>query len=209
MAQLPVLIYDQKPPMSSVAFKELAQSLLNEKDAALMKHLALDPEPHTEQQEDTVQAHGSTSVRAIGESYSYINEIPSTGCSFIDSWREWERTLRLNLAKQRAHTLKRDNEITYDPPVVPIEASNIAMKAVSGDVSPIDAEVMIDKARWNAICSISGSDYFNRDNVFAYYLKLVLMERKLSFNTDNGFSEYKSLYASILEKAQQSVGEPS
>jgi hypothetical protein len=28
------------------------------------------------------------------------------------------------------------------------------------------------------------------------------MERKASFNTEKGFAEYKSLYASILENAQ-------
>ena len=184
MAQLPVLIYDQKPPMSSFAFKELATGILIDKDAELMKQLSL--EPYTEDK-GTV---------------NFIEKKSLTGCEFIDKWWEWERTFRLNLAKNRAYHLKKENILTYDLPVVPIEAANAALKAMASDFSPMEAEVFIDKARWMAVCSLVGHDYFNRNNVFAYYLKIVLMERRVSFNTEKGFAEYKSLYSSILEKSE-------
>jgi hypothetical protein len=186
MAQLPLLIYDQKPSMTSSAFKELAENLLSEKDAALMQHLALDPEPVGTEISDSV----------------FIETAPPTHCSFIDKWREWERTLRLNLAKNRAHQLKQDNLINFELPVVPTEAANTAAKAVFSELSPLDAEILIDKARWTAICELVGHDYFHCNNAYAYYLKLLLMERRASFNTEKGFAEYKSLYASILGNAQ-------
>jgi hypothetical protein len=203
MAQLPNLIYDQKPPMTSDHFKVLAESLLSEKDAALMKCLSLDPDPDPRLRDESLPA------RVENKEPSYNTPAPSTGNAFIDGWRAFERTLRINLAKNRAHNLKRENEIPQEIPVVPIEALIAAAKATSGEQSPLEAEFLIDKARWNTICSLAGSDYFSRENVFAYYLKLVMMERKESFDTEKGFAEYKALYASILENANTSLEEHS
>jgi hypothetical protein len=187
MSQLPVLIYDQKLPMSSEEFKALALSVLDENDSFFLNLISLDPDP-----EKTEPA--------------YKEVTPATGCEFIDNWREWERTFRLNLAKQRAHHLKREIS-SIEPPVMPADAALAASKAVSGDYSPLEAEFLIDKARWNAIVEIAGFEYFSLSHVLAYYLKLLLMERRASFNNEKGISEYKSLYASILGKAQQSPGE--
>jgi len=190
MAQLPYLIYEQKPPMSSAGFKALAFTQLSEEDAALMQYLSLDPDPE-----------GKTVP-------SYAELCPSTGCEFIDSWREWERSLRLNIAKDRAVKLKRDNLSALEPPFYPVEAVAAALKSVNTEISPLEGEFIIDKARWNAIESLAGNDYFNRNSVYAYFLKLVLIERRLSFNTERGFSEYKSLYASIIESEHNSLGVP-
>lgn len=191
MAQLPFLIYEQKPHISSGAFKSMAESLMDKEDSKLMDYLSLDPSP----------------LKA-GESASYMEAAPSTGCDFIDGWREWERTLRLNLAKHRAIHIKRDNTFALEPPFMPVDAVAAALKAVTGDSSPLDAEILIDKARWNAIDTLAGKEYFTRNSVYAYFLKLLLIERRQAFNTDKGFSEYKSLYAEIIESAHNSLGVP-
>ena len=194
MSQLPYLLYGQKPPMSSAAFKALAESLMEDGDADLMGHLFLDPDP----------------FKAGDEGPSYADHAHSSGCKFVDRWRDWERTMRLNAARHRAIKTKRENAAPVEPPSFPSDAASTAIKAVVGTESPLDAEILIDKARWHAIEVIAGHvlDPFHRDWVFAYYLKLVLLERYASFNTEKGFAEYKSLYASILESAQKSVGEP-
>jgi len=190
MAQLPFLIYEQKPPMSSAAFKLLAESVLAEEDAALFNNLGLDPDPE--------QAK---------EGSSYADSAPPTGCGFIDGWREWERTLRLNLAKQRAIRLKRENVAAVEPPFMPTDASSAAVRAVAGDCNPLEGEIIIDKARWSAIDALAGIDSFSRDNVYAYFLKLMILERRQAFNAEKGFSEYKSLYAEIINSAHNSTGE--
>jgi hypothetical protein len=46
---------------------------------------------------------------------------------------------------------------------------------------------------------------FDRSTIYAYLLKLMILERRASFKTEIGFTEYKSLYASILESAQSGV----
>ena len=173
VAQLPCLLYEQKPPMSAADFKEMAKSLMEKKDADLMDCLSVGNE-----------------IKMTGEETS-----ATTGSDFIDSWREWEHTLRLNLARQRAIKIKR--EMPAESPVYSLEPAAAAAKAID-EYSPFEGEIILDKARWRAVNSLVGSVYFHRNNIFAYYLKLILLERRQSFDTEKGFAEYKSLYASII-----------
>jgi hypothetical protein len=196
MAQLPYLIYEQKPPMSSENFKELALSLLDKNDAALMSNISKD------------------FLSSDSNKPDYEMNVQLTGCDFIDQWRNWERTLRLNIARERAIKIKRDHAEIKEPPVFPADAVNAAIKVVVGDGSPLDKEILLDKARWGAIDIFTGNDNFHRNCVFAYFLKLILMERRQSFNVEKGFTEYKSLYANVLDNSKdcmqnygQNVGE--
>jgi hypothetical protein len=172
--QLPHLVFGQAPPMSPEKFRELAMTLLDEEDAALLDMIGLGLKPPA-----------ATGV--------------SSGSDFIDKWREWERILRLNLVKHRAGKLKREAP-GAEPPVLPSDAVSAAAKAVQE--SPLDGEIIIDKARWNAIDNLlEGCGLFDKNAVFAYLLKLIILNRQASFQTERGFSEYKSLYASILEQS--------
>ena len=178
--QLPFLVFGQSPPMSPEAFRDLALTLLDEEDAALLDKIGLGLNPPRD-------------------------GVPS-GSAFIDKWREWERILRLNLVKQRAGKLKREAPAS-DPPVLPSDAAAAAAKAVSE--TPLEGEIIIDKARWHAIDTLlEGSGPFDQDVVFAYMLKLIILNRQALFVAERGFSEYKSLYASILEQSGKlSAGE--
>jgi hypothetical protein len=193
MAQLPYLLFEQRPPMSTTAFRALCESMLSKGDFQLLSNLGIDPDPE--------KASDSGGI-------SYSENIPKTNCKFINQWHDWERALRLSLAKQRAQKIS-FTTTTIDPPFFPVEAGQTATKALANDISPLDGEMIIDKARWNAIENFAGNDYFSRDNVFAYYLKLLLLERRQTFNVDKGFQEYKALYASIIERAHHSLGEVS
>ena len=190
VAQLPYLLYGQQPPMSSEAFKELCSRWLSKADAAILDQVSLDPLPRllTEEEGDV----------------SYAEKAPSSGCRFIDKWREWERTLRLDLAKRRSVKLGWEQsaaEISLLDDIV-----TAAQKALETAESPLEAETILDKARWHAIEELQGMDYFSRNTIFAYMLKLLILERHTSFQVETGFSEYKSLYASIMEKGT-SVGD--
>jgi hypothetical protein len=184
--QLPHLIFGQAPPMSSKKFAELAAQLLNKKDAALMYMLGM----------DSVVSKSKKGV--TGRSYAQSNS--ASGSDFIDCWMAWERAMRLNLAKYR-FAKRREGAAPADPPKLPADAAAIASRAMQ-EKSPLEGERLIDKARWNAIETLAaGSGYFDRNIVFAYYLKLLILERQASFKTETGFSEYKSLYASIMEQS--------
>jgi hypothetical protein len=172
--------------MSSAAFRDLARPLLSDGDAALLDLVALDPQPAREGEENP----------------AYADNAAASGSDFIDRWREWERSLRLNAARHRAIKTKRENGAPVEPPIHPADAAAAAVKAVVATESPLEAETIIDKARWAAVDALQGSDYFDRNTIFAYLLKLLILERRASFKTEEGFAEYKSLYASILDSAQ-------
>jgi len=179
--QLPYLVFGQTPPMSPEEFKKLALTLLDTRDAALLDTLGLGLTPP-------------------------LDEGVSSGSDFIDKWREWERILRLNLVKHRAAKLKREAPAS-EPPVLPSDAASAAAKAAQE--SPLEGEIIIDKARWRAIDTLlEGSGPFDSDVVFGYMLKLIILNRQALFEAERGFSEYKSLYASILEQSGKlSAGE--
>jgi hypothetical protein len=193
VAQLPGLVYGEQAPMSSAAFRDLTRGLLDGADAALLDLVSLDPEPW-----------------GTGAGPAYAENPPSSGCTFIDKWREWERTLRLSLAQVRAQRTRREGGALVEAPVYPADAAATALKAAAIEDSPLEAELFLDRARWNAIEELQGINYFSRNTVYAYLLKLLLLERHGLFDTEAGFAEYKSLYASILERAQgvSPVGEP-
>jgi len=172
--------------MSSAEFRDLARSLLNSHDRALFEMVDLDP--------------GGKEQSASGPSYA--ENAPKSGCPFIDKWREWERTLRLNLAKQRAGKTKHEASMPLEPPVLPVEATQAVTRAVTASESPLEAEYVLDKARWDAIESLQGIEYFHRNTIFAYLLKLLILERHAMFNVDKGYAEYNSLYDSILGNVQ-------
>ncbi|GHT79056.1 hypothetical protein FACS1894130_06820 [Spirochaetia bacterium] len=191
-AQLPSLVYGQAAPMGSAAFTDLCRSALSEADAALLDLCTLDPAPFA------VKPQGS----------AYAEPPVSVDPDFIDSWRNWERTLRLNLARYRTQKIKREGGAPVDPPDYPADAAGAAKAAAALD-SPLEAELFLDKARWDAIDAFQGLDYFSRNTIYAYLLKLLLMERRALFRVEEGFSEYKGLYAAILTAAGGSSGETS
>jgi hypothetical protein len=190
VAQLPVLIYGQELPMSSSAFRELARGQLDAEDAVLFSALSLDPE-----------LPGPPGRPAQSGGPSYAADLPAAGCDFVDRWRDWERALRLNLARLRASRIKRDGGAPVDPPVIPADAAGAAQQALALSESPLEAEMLLDRARWSAIEQFQGIAYFDRNTIYAYFLKLLILERYASFKAEIGFAEYKSLYASILENA--------
>ena len=181
-SQLPYLIYGQTPPMSSEAFKELAKPMLSKRDTALLEMVSPDPCP----------------PELSGEGPSYSENAPSSGSVFINSWREWERTFRLNLARHRSAKLHWEGSAPVTPPTEPTDAVTAASRIAGLSESPLELEQHMDRERWDVIDGLQGLDTFSSSSVFAYLLKLMLLERHASFQADKGFIEYKSLYASIV-----------
>jgi len=184
-AQLPELLYGQAAPMTSGDFITQARSSLSASDAALLDLCILDPEP------PALDPQGP-------QKGSYAEQTAPSGSEFIDNWRNWERVLRLNLARLRSARLKREGGTLTDPPEYPVEAVNAAKAAVVLD-SPLEAELFLDKARWDAIEDLQGFRYFAINTIYAYLLKLQILERRALFKAEEGFSEYKKLYASIVD----------
>jgi len=194
-AQLPYLFYGQNPPMSSAAFKALAAELMGSGAAALMEYCTLDPDPPLDPENSKANSKADSQVSGV----SYAEPPSRTASAFINRWKEWERSLRLNLARNRALKMKREG--AFDAPAYPSEAVFAAKNAMTIE-SPLEAEIFLDKARWDAIESFQGLNTFSENSMYAYLLKLLLMERRMKFKTEEGYTEYKGLYTAILGEAK-------
>jgi hypothetical protein len=117
--------------------------------------------------------------------------------AFIDRWRGRERALTLALAQFRAARLNTD---AMPAEHLDMDTENQAKTAVSMD-NPLEAELFLDKGRWDAVEYLQHNAYFGVNAVYAYMLKLLLIERRAAFKVEEGFDEYKALYASIMENA--------
>ena len=186
IAQLPHLVYGQAASMTVAAFKILAAENVSASDRALLDLCTL----------DLVPAEG---LPASGEAPK-----PSSS-AYINRWRAWERALRLHLARLRFQRLKGDMASSdFAAPADPPEGfpdAALAAKAALAIESPLEAELFLDKSRWDLVEALQGFDYFHVNTVFGYLLKLLLMERRSAFKAEEGFAEYKGLYASVMEAA--------
>jgi hypothetical protein len=188
IAQLPLLVYGQAVPQTSGAFKALAAENLSPGDRALLNHCTLD------------------AGLVLREGLPAYSEAPKpTSSVYLNRWRAWERALRLHLARLRFQRLKGDFvRGDFVPPADPPEGfpdAALAAKAALTIESPLEAELFLDKSRWDLLEALQGFDYFSENTVFGYLLKLLLMERRAAFKAEEGFAEYKGLYASIMEAA--------
>ncbi|GHV86648.1 hypothetical protein AGMMS50230_22560 [Spirochaetia bacterium] len=172
VATLPFISYDDPPSMSSEEFRELCYSLLEPEDAEMVQYCRYD-------------------------SQMAVETVQPTGSDFIDLLMARERTLALNLAYLRAARLKRQSP--GDPPHDVPRAEAVAKAAFEME-DPLQASLYIDRARWGALDAMVGIDLFGVNNIFAYLMKLQLLERKQSFDTEKGSVEYRKLYDTILNE---------
>jgi len=179
--------------MSARAFLDMAARMLDAYDVGRMSAL------HA----------GAFGIGPDGEEGAALKARTLDG-GFSRGWREWEVALRLNLARLRAARLGRDVESMPEAPSSPSDAAAAAARAMEAE-NPLEGEAVIDRARWNAAESMQGADVFHPRAVFAYLVKLMILERQASFQAEAGFSQYRALYDAILERhrasGEESTGE--
>jgi len=108
-----------------------------------------------------------------------------------------ERIVALTLAKLRAAGLNRP--VPEDVPSDMPRAEAIAKAAFEMD-NPLEAELSMDRARWGIIDEMIGVNIFGVNLIYAYLLKLQLLERKQRFNSVKGLKEYHNIYDTILNE---------
>ena len=174
IASLPHINYGDKPPVSSKEFREQCEHFLSAQDAKLIEYCTFDPQ-------------------------IAIETVNPTGSAFIDLIILRERVLNLTLANLRAAKLKRPSleEPSQSMPRTKTEATT----AFEMD-DPLDAALYIDRSRWGFINEIydemANFSYFSVNNIFAYLLKLQLLERKQVFDIKKGTDVYRELYNTVL-----------
>lgn len=102
------------------------------------------------------------------------------------AWKMFERTLRNELARNRAIRMHKDpqqhvrEDIRFDPFIAPF-----SHWAVSQD-SPLDAELYLDRVRWEKLDELAVGHYFDIEILVIYSLKLKILERWDRINSGTG-----------------------
>jgi hypothetical protein len=126
-------------------------------------------------------------------------EAEATGSAFLDAWYSNERCLRYALAQVRAQKMKKDAGS------IPVSISGDIVQAARTAVgidSPLSAEQFLYEYRLSFLNAIQPMDSFSVDAVFAYGIRLMLLERIKKFNAEKGTDSYHKIYDTILgEKA--------
>lgn len=122
-------------------------------------------------------------------------ELASTGSVFLDTWYEKERNLRFALAQIRAQKMKKDSVSL--PAGITADIIGVARTAVGMD-SPLSAEQFLYDYRLRLLDDLRPMDSFSIDAVYAYGIRLMLVERMRKFDTENGKASYHKIYDEIL-----------
>jgi hypothetical protein len=175
IAQLPWLKYGDPVPYTPNEFLEQCETVLTKTDFEILQYCTLD--------------------------MAVLDAAPHTNCHLLNTWIARERTLRYNLSQLRSARLKRSRkedqmEVPHDSP-----RAEAAANAAFAMNNPLQAELMMDKGRWETVEALQSSDIFSIDTIFAHLLKLRLMQRRILFNAVEGQVEFDALYASISVQA--------
>ncbi len=123
-----------------------------------------------------------------------------SGSAFLNNWYNWERSLRLALAQQRAAKMQK---VFADSAVATVtqDIQQIARTACAFD-SPLEAEKFLNKERLVKIGDFKPTDDFCADAVYAYGLKLLLAARIQKFDENAGMESYRIIYDQILGESK-------
>lgn len=164
---LPSLLFEKKAPVDSIQFRQLCADHLNRKDLEAFKGII----------------NGESQDKPLH--------------SFYDEWNIWDRGLKRELAIMRASQIsKRDKGLIPPLPQIDNEHHGLINRIMEAK-NPLDAEVVLAKARWNHLDKMEFGHYFDFEKIISYALKLKIMERLESFDQIKGGQIFKGLLESI------------
>lgn len=148
---------------------------------------------------DTCSQHISSRDYRLLASASTSDLKPVTpSCRTLDLWREWETALRNELVRLRAKNRRAEAEayLVESPGI--IDAQAVAREAF-GQESPLQAEDMLNRARWGYLDELEVGHYFDIEKILIYALRLQILERKALFDEQKGREMFEEVYGRILK----------
>lgn len=162
-----MLQFGMKPPFSYPDFLKACSSELNQSDMDVLANVSI----------------------ALWESDSHSD--------LLREWERFNRGLRNELVRTRAVKRGKDpnkylrGSDSLDPFIAPL-----AHWATNQD-SPMEAELYLDKIRWEKIEEIKSGHYFDMEYLVAYGLQLQILERWDRINSGDGMKILERLAGKI------------
>ena len=123
---------------------------------------------------------------------------------FLGRFVAWERTFRNELARLRARRAEKNEEAFVRPSPRADEAARAALSCFAVE-DPYQAELLLERERWNAIERLSSLSAFDLDFIIAYRLKLDINARLDRLALESGKEGYRTLYDDIIGRASRTV----
>ncbi|MDD2689695.1 MAG: DUF2764 family protein [Candidatus Omnitrophica bacterium] len=166
IASLPALHFENKPPFSFANFISLCQQFVSVEDFKVLQEVSLQPE-WKEQVHQTIQ-----------------------------KWQHFDTALRNELVKLRAAHL-------HISPTKFLRPDFLAQSEITHNATvafrnprPLEAERILDKARWDFLEEIAFGHYFDLDYLVIYAYKLSILEKWERVNS----SDSRKLIEEVLSK---------
>jgi hypothetical protein len=119
--------------------------------------------------------------------------------TIIEKWNCWERGLRNELVKMRASKKSQDSEKYIPEGNTEIGVFEVAREAFQAP-SPLEAESILNRARWDYLEELEAGHYFNFSTIIVYYLKLQLLQRRAQINKEKGKTAFNEIYTVIHDE---------
>ena len=120
----------------------------------------------------------------------------------VREWLNWDMELRAVLAGLRAKAKGLAEPLDAAKQGAKTSSYNLESHKLAMDIfsaaSPLDADDMLEIARWRKLESLEHGEYFNLEWLALYCLKLQIMERRGSFDMQMGMDRV----ANILKMAK-------
>lgn len=116
-------------------------------------------------------------------------------------WKEWETALRNSLVEVRSKAKGKPADDKRE--MVGLYRHDALMKQLVQFESPLEAEVLIDKARWAFLEEEEMGHFFDLQILLVYGLKLLVLHREASFREELGFQKYKEIYEQVMSVMKQ------
>lgn len=148
VSSLPMLHFGMKLPFSFEKFREICRGLIPEDDFKVMEAISLVWQP------------------------------PDRQHPLIKKWLEFDTALRNEIAKVRAGYKHQDalkylrGEVSFSDPAL----TRLAITS-HRNTSLLEAERILDEARWQVLEELSTGHYFDLEFLIIYTLKLRMLER--------------------------------
>lgn len=115
----------------------------------------------------------------------------------LKQWNIFDRNLKNELVRTRAAKMGKDPaRYLRDSEAVNPFIAPLAHWAVNQD-SPMEAEIHLDKIRWEKIEEIKTGHYFDIEHLLAYSLQLQILERWDKINSGDGMKILEGLAGRI------------
>ena len=170
VSSLPMLAYDTERFMSEEEFLDCCESTVSPHDYRLLKNTSLVP--------------------ADSEESSH---------PVLEKWNSWERSLRNDLVKIRAGRKGVDGDKYVASGAIETGLQNIARDACAA-ATPLEAEIILDRARWEYLENLEAGHYFDLGKLIIYYLQLQLLRRRSRLIKEKGLAAFDEIYAAITAR---------